>query len=497
MKTLPSILLIIVLLHGGVAAAVAAPAGAASASAGEIDYPALDAAIAAQMSKHGLPGVALAVVEGDEVAYLKSYGTAGRGRPMTTQTPMFIGSQSKSFTALAVVQLAEQGKIDLNAPLQTYIPWFRVDDPSASALITINHLLHHTSGLSEAGYAVLLPDDATCEQAVRSLAQARLTAPVGTQFQYFNRGYSALACLIEMVSGERYADYLRAHVFVPLGMAHTTADPATVTDVAQGYSRLFGFPVPVRQGVREYEIAAGYIVSTAEDLASYAIAMKDGAAGLLSPEFGQKLFAAGQGGYGMGWFIADGGAKIYHGGANEAFRTDVNLYPRSDRAFVLLANEGHQVDHFISASQLANSVEAVVLGNAPPPVSQGWSVRWVGWAVAAIVLLLVILAIRNFAALPGWRERARQMTPARRAWDVAISFIIPTAILVVVFTQLKAFYGYRFNLLTNLVNFRLVMPDVFVLTLVGTLPDYIQGIIKLFWVLTGQASKPASLKDPA
>jgi len=492
MKTLPSILLIIVLLHGGVPAAAAA-----AAPAGQIDYPALDAAIAAQMSKHGLPGVALAVVEGDEVVYLKGYGTAGRSRPMTTQTPMFIGSQSKSFTALAVVQLAAQGKIDLDAPVQTYIPWFQVDDPSASALITANHLLHHTSGLSEAGYAVLLPDDATYEQAVRSLAHARLTAPLGTRFQYFNRGYSTLAYLVEVVSGERYADYLRAHVFVPLGMAHTTADPASVTNVAQGYSRFFGFPVPVRQGVRDYEIGAGYIVSTAEDLARYAIAMKNGGAGVLSPEFAQKLFAAGQGGYGMGWFVADGGAKIYHGGANEAFRTDVNLYGRSDRAFVLLTNEGHQADHFISASQLADSVEAVVLGKAPPPVSQGWSVRWVGWAVGAFVLLLVILAVRNFAALPGWRKRAQHMTPARRAWDVAISFIIPTAILLVVFSQLKAFYGYRFNLLTNLVNFRLVMPDVFVLTLVGTLPDYIQGIIKLFWVLTGQASKPASLKDPA
>ena len=162
-----------------------------AASPGEIDFAALDAAIAAQMAKHGLPGAALAVVEGGGIVYLKGYGSAGR-RAMAPQTPMFIGSQSKSFTALAAAQLAEQGKLDLNAPVRTYIPWFRVADEAASGQITINHLLHHTSGLSESGYSVILPADATTEEAVRSLAQARLTAPVGTKHQYFNIGYDVL-----------------------------------------------------------------------------------------------------------------------------------------------------------------------------------------------------------------------------------------------------------------------------------------------------------------
>jgi CubicO group peptidase (beta-lactamase class C family) len=169
-----------------------------------IDINALDQVVEAQMAKHGLPGVSLAVVQGAEIVHLKGYGTAG-GRPMTPQTQMFIGSQSKSFTALLIAQLADQGLIDLNAPVQTYIPWFQVDDENATSRITVNHLLHHTSGLSEAGHSVLLPDDATLEEAVRSLSKARLTAPVGTQFQYFNLGYTVLACIIELVSGQNYA----------------------------------------------------------------------------------------------------------------------------------------------------------------------------------------------------------------------------------------------------------------------------------------------------
>ncbi len=477
---LPLILLIIALLLTPLATTAAAPA-----AAGEIDFAALDATVEAQMRKHGLPGVALAVVEGDEIVYLKGYGSAGAGRPMTPQTPMFIGSQSKSFTALAIAQLAEQGKIDLDAPVQRYIPWFQVADADASARITVNHLLHHTSGLADAGFSVVVPNDASPEQAVRLLAQAQLNAPVGSRFQYFNTGYSTLAYLVELVSGQPYADYLQDHVFGPLGMASTTADPATA-DVAQGYTRLFGFAVPARQVVRNADIGAGYIVSTAEDMARYAIAMKDGGAGLVSPQMMRRMLTPSLGSYGMGWMIAKGGETILHGGANETFRTDVFLYPRQDRAFILLSNQGHQVDHFVSAAQLARSVEAIVLGQTPPPVNEGWSVRWIGWALGALVIGLLILHTRNFRGLRGWRVRAQGMRPGRKAWDIGISFIIPTVILIIVLTQVRAFYGDRFNLQSTALLLPSVLPDVVILMLLGTLPDYIQGFTKLGWTLTGR-----------
>ena len=168
---------------------------------------------------------------------------------MTPQTPMFIGSQSKSFTALAVVQLAEEGKLDLNALVRIYIPWFRVADGAASGRITVNHLLHHTSGLSESGIRRVLPSDATTEEAVRSLSPARLTAPVGTKHQYFNVGYDVLTAIIETVSGQRYADYVQSHVFERLGMA---APPPTLRRPGtwrRGNSRLFGSP-PLAPAVR-------------------------------------------------------------------------------------------------------------------------------------------------------------------------------------------------------------------------------------------------------
>jgi CubicO group peptidase (beta-lactamase class C family) len=475
---LPIILLAIVLLLTPLTTAAAAPA-----AGGEIDFAALDTAIAGQMRKHGLPGVALAVVEDGEIVYLQGYGTAGRGQPMTPQTQMLIGSQSKSFTALAIAQLAEQGKIDLNAPVQTYIPWFRVADEDASARITANHLLHHTSGLSDAGYGVVLPNDATPEQAVRSLAKAQLTAPVGSKHQYFNMGYTTLAYIIELGSGQSYAGYVQAHILDPLGMASSTAAPATAAGLAQGYTRAFGFAVPMREPIPAYGAGEGYIVSTAEDMARYASAVMDGGAGLVSPPMMRRILTPGLGSYGMGWMIFDNGAVIVHGGANHTFRTDVNLYPKAGRAFVLLNNQGYQVDHFVSAAQLTQAVEAVVLGQPAPPVAEGWSVRWMGWALGIFVVALALFQTRNLLGLRGWRERARAMSPGRRAWDVAISFIIPTAILVVVFWQVSAFYGDRFNLWTNLAYFRFGLPDVFILMLIGVIPDYVQGVVKSSWAL--------------
>lgn len=489
MKTILPPTLVLCLLLAVLIPAAAAPVPTQPA---ELDMNALDRTVEAQMSKHGLPGVALAVIAGDEVAYLKGYGTAG-GRAMTPQAQMFIGSQSKSFTALLIAQLSEQGKLDLKAPVQTYLPDFRVADEQASARITVNHLLHHTSGLSESGYSVLLPDHATCQDAVSSLAQARLTAPLGQQFQYFNVGYDVLTCIIETITGQRYADYLKGRVLDPLGMNHTTADPASIEKLSSGYTRLFGFALPMKQPVRDFEVGAGYIVSTAEDMARYALAMKNGAQGLVQPATAQAIFTPGLGGYGMGWHIVDGGAKIFHGGANETFHTEVNLYPKRDRAFVLLVNEGHQVDHFVSMGQLTSSVEAVVLGRTPPPVSQGWSVRWVGWAMGVLVLALVAIHTRSFYVLfNGWIEKARRMPPLKKAWNVAFSFIIPTAILILVFSQIKAFYGPRFNLLTTIAYMRLGLPDVFILMLIGSLPDYIQGFIKLAWVITGKADRSAA-----
>ena len=405
-------------------------AAASPLASGGVDGAALDSFVAAQMAKHGIRGVSLAVVQGDQIVHLQGYGTAGHGSPMTPQTPMYIGSQSKSFTGLVVAQLAEHGRLDLAAPVRTYLPGFRVADPEASGAITVQHVLHHISGLSESGFTPHLAEDATAEDAVRALASARLTALVGTTFQYFNHGYIVLAQIIEAVTGQTYERVHQDSVLDPLGMANTFTDPAAARahGLSQGYSRFFGFPVPRRQPHRRYEISEGFIMSTAEDMAHFAIAVNNGGAyrsvRLLGPAGSADLFSPVEG-YGMGWFV-----------------------------------------------------------------------QHVGWGLLAFVLALSAFQARNLRSLRGWTVRSREWSAARRARDVAVSFLIPTVILVVVFSQLRHFFGDRINWTTQVVQMWRVLPDVGMLMIVGSVPDYAQGLIKLSWLMRGKADADESLGRP-
>ena len=480
------------------------PAGTLSAGAQsssyELDTQTLDAYITGQMAKHGIQGISIAVTSGNNLLYLKGYGTAGQGRPMTPQTPMYIGSQSKSFTGLALAQLIEQGKIDPDDPVQKYIPWFRVADEQASGRITVGDLLHHTSGLSEAGFTVILPEDASSEEAVRALASAKLTAPVRAKHQYFNAGYNVLAVVVQNVSGMPYEQYIQENIFDPLEMTRTYTDPVPAHEngLSQGYSRFFGFIIPQRQPHRVFEVGAGYMISTAEDMAHYAIAMDNGGVykgqRLLSAKGMDMLFFPVQG-YGMGWFVEPG--HVWHGGANETFKTFVDIYPLRDLGIVLLINQGYMFDHLISAPQIFKGVEAIVLGRVPPPVSDGWSVKQVGWALLLFVLGLGIYQARNLLSLRGWSERSQGWSTGKKVWDIGLSFLIPTVILVVVFSQVKATMGYRFNLTYQMVTMFRTLPDIAVLMIAGSVPDYVQGFTKLYWTIKGDAQSTQPELQPS
>ena len=186
----------------------------------------------------------------------------------------------------------------------------------------------------------------------------------------------------------------------------------------------------------------------------------------------------------MGWFVEQG--HVFHGGANETFKTYVDIYPLRDMSIVLLINQGYMLDHFISAEQIFNGVEAIVLGRVAPPVSEGWSVKYLGWGLLAFVIALGIFQIRNLLSLRGWVERARNWSAGKKIWDTAISFLIPTIILIVIFSQIKAYMGYRFNFTYQMVMMFRTLPDIAVLMILGSVPDYVQGFAKLFWLASGK-----------
>lgn len=321
------------------------PLPAAPQSTG-LDVARIDTFVREQVQRHGLPGLALVLVDGDQIVYMDGYGKADqRGRAITPQTPFVLASASKPLTALAIMQLVEAGKVALDAPVQRYIPEFRMADPVASRQITVRHLLQHTSGIPEAGCQSNRFGAKTLADFVAALQTIELAAPVGARHFYCSGNYNLLGYLIERVAGQSYADYMQAHVFAPLAMRHSFTDEqaAQQAGLAQGYHWLFGVTVPTDYAYDGAQMPSGFLIASAEDMAHFLIAQLNGgrfdAASVLSAQGIAAMQAPGvavgesQDTYGLGWrtTMLGGVPVIAHPGDHPNFHTLIFLEPASRR----------------------------------------------------------------------------------------------------------------------------------------------------------------------
>ena len=242
---------------------------------GNLDISTIDEFMTNEIERLNIPGASLAIVNGDQVEYLQGYGVSNPdGTEMTSETPIVLGSTSKSFTALAIMQLVEQGKIRLDDPVHSYIPWFQLADKEESKKITIQHLLNQTSGLSTYdGQVAISQGDQTLKELIQSLANTELTYPVGEQYQYSNLNYGILGLVVEEVTNKSYKEYINENIFKPLEMNHSYAIPKDDTNntIAAGYQTVFGMKVKTEQLNHEGNVPFGYLISSAEDMANYMI----------------------------------------------------------------------------------------------------------------------------------------------------------------------------------------------------------------------------------
>ena len=382
----------------------------------------IDAFVRDQVQRHGLPGLALAVVEGDRIVHLQGYGTADQtGRAVTAQTPFVLASTSKPLTALAVMQLVEAGKVALDAPVQRYLPTFRVADPVASQQITVRHLLTHTSGIPERGCQNSRFGAATLEQFVAALRTIELDAPVGTRHFYCSGNYNVLGRIIEVVSGQSFGAYMQQHVFAPLQMRHSfTAEQAAKRDgLAQGYWWLFGRPVPMDYPYDVAQMPSGFLISSAEDMAHFLIAQLNGgrlgASRVLAPDGIAAMQApgvatgAGEETYGLGWKTgALGGVPVvYHDGAHPNARTSLFMEPATRRGAVLLMNSSGLLQDLTAFTEIKAGVARLLAGQAPAPVA-ALSLRRLYLIVDAVLGGLFALALWPVLRLRWWEQRLRQ-----------------------------------------------------------------------------------------
>ena len=377
---------------------------------GSSAYTALDAYIDDQMHRLGIPGASLAVLEVDQVVHQRGFGLARPGgEAPTSQTPFFIGSLTKSFTALGVMQLVEAGKVNLDAPVQHYLPWFRVADLRASAQITLRHLLNQTSGFPAMAGEVILEDygdgpDAT-ERKVRGMATLK-TNPVGEKCDYCNLNYDVLGLIIETVSGESYPAYIQNHIFNPLEMRHSfsTRIDAQRNGLARGHRHWFGHPIPAPDlPLPRAALPSGYLISCVEDMAHYLSAhmnagrYKDvqilsapGIDELHRGVMGYFPMGIPSGKYGMGWFDIDlGDTKTFtHSGNVPDFSAYMGFIPDQHKGLVILFNADPYGLPPIT-EEIGMGMVAVLAGKQPEPMKWGF-VQWFFRLLPLLPLLQVV-----------------------------------------------------------------------------------------------------------
>ena len=178
------------------------------------------------VASFGLAGLAIGIVKSGELVYTQGFGVRNLDtqEPVTPRSLFLLSSVSKPFVATAIVQLVEQGKMALDAPIVTYLPYFRLKDPRYKD-ITVQQMLSHTSGMPDAvDYHWYAPEDdeEALERNVRSLVDEELLAAPGEKYAYSNVAFEVLGDVIAKVSGQTFEAYVKAHLLDPLEMHDST-----------------------------------------------------------------------------------------------------------------------------------------------------------------------------------------------------------------------------------------------------------------------------------
>lgn len=416
-RTLPLFTLLIVAI-----AWLARPASAARSQTSP-DFTVVDAYVEAEMKKLRVPGLALAIVQDDQIVHLQGFGVAGpSGAPVTPQTPFIIGSLSKNFTALAVMQLVEAGKVDLDAPVQRYLPWFRVADLEASASISVRHLLNQTSGFStKAGRDQ--PSDLSAgalEQRVRSFRTAQLTQPVGTTYQYSGANYATLGMIVQAVSGQPYETYVQQQIYAPLEMANsfTSQSDAQPHGTATGYRYWFGLPFAADLPYNRASLPQGYLISSAEDMSHYLIAqlnagrygnasvlLPTGIAAMQQPDVDtgdSETF------YGFGWKVGptNGVPTLWHDGSVFNFHANMVLIPDGRWGIVILKNAYSLPDEITGLNRLSGIAAGVtnLLVGQQPPAGPSAAGLFIFYAIPLLFVALQLIGmVRSSRVLRLWQ----------------------------------------------------------------------------------------------
>ena len=363
-----------------VAAAVAsltATPSSAQTAATPPELAAFDAFILEALERAKAPGAAISIVKDGKVVLSKGYGVRsfGSARLMDSATLFPIQSETKAFTGLTAVMLRDEGKLDLDAPISTYIPGFRLEDPVATLEVSIRDFLTHRSGLGVYSLLWITNDAASRAEAMARMAHLPPEAPIRTKWLYANMGYVATAHAVERAAGKPWERLVEQRIFAPLGMSRTTfsrqqalRDPNHIDGSMFWDGRLIATPI---QTTTPLTNSTGGIISTADDMAKWMLfQLASGRVGgkqlvkaesiaetyqpqmitmrpVPPPEFTSSA-------YGLGWFVESyrGEKLIEHGGGHWGVNSAIGFLPDRNLGVSVFVNENSDLAAYLMMSIL-------------------------------------------------------------------------------------------------------------------------------------------------
>jgi len=346
-----------------------------------------------QIAIRGLPGIVAGVVSGDDLVWAQGFGYADveSERPMETDTRFRMASHSKLFTATAIMQLREEGRVRLDDPVTDYLPWFAFQAPSPDdPPVTIEHLLTHSSGLPrEAGPHWSDLDFPTAEEVRALMADRRAPFSPEVRWKYSNLAYTIAGMVVEEVSGMSWADYLQQNIFDPLGMSSSSVDredPKMATGygsrMPDGSRRVFPFV-----DARGMAAATG-LTSTVEDMARFVSAQFRsggrggdrllGTASLREMHRVRMLETTWTRGQGIGFSVQrrDGTLYVGHGGGYPGYTTNTSIQLDSKVGVIVLTNTNDSNPAQIAQQLMSTVGEAVAEATAEEPEMVAWNPAW-------------------------------------------------------------------------------------------------------------------------
>ncbi len=343
----------------------ATPTLAQSSAKEKLDREAMRTTIRAALPKFQAPGLALAVVVGEE-SFVEGFGVRelGREAAVTPDTIFALASLTKAFTAASIGLLVDDGKADWDDPVRKHLDWFRLHDPLADREVTLRDLLCHRTGLARHDY-LWARAPWSVEESVRRMAHLEPTHSFRARYEYNNLAYLAAGLAVEKTAGQPWPTFVQKRLLEPLGMNNAvfTASQAQARQAATPHrrDRRTGKHHPIAWYPDDQQIrASGSLKASASDLIPWLRLHLNGGIHegkrLLSAEVVaemhrpqivvplspalQRHSESTQSSYGLGWFVRDyrGWGMLEHGGANEGFRGRVVLIPRAKLGIALLTN---------------------------------------------------------------------------------------------------------------------------------------------------------------